>query len=673
MEMIPLLPELTAFFSLSIAVLLICHKFRIPPIVGFLLTGVICGPSVLGIADDVHTIELMSEIGIVLLLFTIGIELSGAELRRLRKPVLVGGAAQIALTVAFTLAISSFVYGFREGLLFGFLATLSSTAIVLSLLQQRGEMDSPQGRVSLAILIFQDMAIVPMMLAIPLLAGGASMDFEDLLVSLSSTVVILGGGWILAKFIVPRLMEQVMRTRNKQLLLMTSLALCFAIGIGTAKLGLSLALGAFLAGLLLAESEYSLSAIEGVLPFKDVFTSLFFIAVGMLLDVSFFIEHMYEVFLFACFLIVAKVFIAIPAVILIGYPVRVAILVAMGLAQIGEFSFVLAKSALNAHLLDEGDYQIFLAASIFTMSLTPVMMALAPKIANKFKKKKVKTKTSEGEKPSFKDHLIIVGFGVGGKYLANTAKQCEISYCILEMNPETVRRYRDTEPIFYGDASSLATLEHFNMQEARVVAVAISDPTAVRSVIAQARTLSKSIHIVVRTRFLGEIDALYDLGANDVVPEDFETSIEIFSRVLSYYLVPRQTIDEFTKQYRKEQYNNARQMALYGAPITTIGDIANELEMFVYTIEEGSKVCNKSLIELDVRRQFGISIIAIQRGEDIIAPPLGEDVLLGNDIVYVFGTHSQLWKMRKAFQTGLEIWDTPILADTDTRWKEAKS
>jgi len=652
MEMIPLLPDITAVFCLSILVLLVCHRFHVPPIVGFLLTGVLSGPSVLGLVDKVHNIELMSEIGIILLLFTIGMELSGAELRRLRKPVFIGGLTQVLLTILFfTLMSFAFNHSMAEGIIYGFLAALSSTAIVLSLLQQSSKAESPQGRLALAILIFQDMAIVPMMLAIPLLAGHTTLSPNNLLISLTTTMLILGGGWLLAKFIVPRLMAQVMRTRNKQLLLMTTLVLCFAVAIGTASLGLSLALGAFLAGLLLAESEYSLSAVEGVLPFKDVFTSLFFIAVGMLLDIQFFIANMDKVFLLAAILIIVKVLITIPAVILIGYPLRVAILVSMILAQIGEFSFVLAKSAFDAQLMDQESYQLFLAASIITMSLTPVMFTLAPRLANAVKGHSEKSPSPQAAiPPELQGHLIIVGFGVGGKYLAYTARKANIPYIILEMNPETINRYKDTEPIHYGDASYLSTLEYFGVHTARVLAVVISDPAAVRSITAQVRRLNKKIHIVVRTRFIGEIEALCALGANDVIPEDFETSIEIFSRVLGHYLVPRQSIETFITHFRCKHYTNARQLSVYGSPLINMNAIAGNLEMLVFTIEEGAAICCQSLIDIDLRGNYGITIIAIQRGDEVITPPSGDEVLLVNDIVFIFGTPEVLSKAEALFQ-----------------------
>ena len=599
---IPLLPDIVAIFCLSIGVLLVCHQVKIPPIVGFLLTGVLCGPTALGLVQNPHAVELLAEIGVVLLLFSIGLEMSGEELMRLKRPVFVGGTAQVVLTVGAFMCLGVLTgQTWQQSMMYGFLASLSSTAIVLSRLQQKAQSESPQGRLDFSVLIFQDIAVVPMMLAIPILAGRGDTDLGGMLVSAGRTLVILVGGWVLARHVVPRIMQLVLRTRSKELMLMTVLGLCFAIALGTASLGLSLALGAFLAGLLLSGSEYSLNVLEGILPFKDVFTSLFFISVGMLLDVGFLVHHLDKVFLFAALLIFLKSILSLPPMLLVGYPLRVSILAAMSLAQIGEFSFVLARSAVNSGLMDNDGYQMFLAASIVTMMLTPTVMEIAPKVASfvsRHMHMPVDEEAAAQRDESLKDHLIIVGFGVGGKHLARTAREAGIPYVILEMNPDTVSRYGGKEPIHGGDASKPLVLEYFGIQSARVIAVVISDPSAVRAITAVARKLNPKVHIVVRTRFLGEVDALRRLGANDVIPEDFETSIEIFSRVLGHYLVPRQTIERFVNSIRHEYYNMARQLRMTGMDLPSLADeVLTGLEVVACKVEPGCALDGKRLMD----------------------------------------------------------------------------
>ena len=656
---IPLLPDIVAIFCLSIGVLLVCHQIKIPPIVGFLLTGVLCGPTALGLVQNPHAVELLAEIGVVLLLFSIGLEMSGEELMRLKRPVFVGGTAQVVLTIGAFMGLGVLIgQTWQESMMYGFLASLSSTAIVLSRLQQKAQSESPQGRLDFSVLIFQDIAVVPMMLAIPILAGEGDTDIGGMLISAGRTLVILVGGWLLARHVVPRVMQLVLRTRSKELMLMTVLGLCFAIALGTASLGLSLALGAFLAGLLLSGSEYSLNVLEGILPFKDVFTSLFFISVGMLLDVDFLVHHLDKVFLFAALLILLKSVLSLPPMLLVGYPLRVSILAAMSLAQIGEFSFVLASSAVNGGLMDDDAYQMFLAASIVTMILTPTVMEAAPKVASfvsRYLHLPIDEEAAAQKDESLKDHLIIVGFGVGGKHLARTAREAGIPYVILEMNPDTVSRYGGKEPIHGGDASKPLVLEHFGIKNARVIAVVISDPSAVRAITAVARKLNPKVHIVVRTRFLGEVDALRRLGANDVIPEDFETSIEVFSRVLGYYLVPRQTIERFVNSIRHEYYNMARQLRMTGMDLPSLADeVLTGLEVVACKVEPGCALDGKRLTDTSLRRKYGVTVVGIRHAGQIIPSPGGDASLHGDDTVFLFASPASLTTVMPFFHADPE-------------------
>ena len=656
---IPLLPDIVAIFCLAIGVLLDCHQIKIPPIVGFLLTGVLCGPTALGLVQNPHAVELLAEIGVVLLLFSIGLEMSGEELMRLKRPVFVGGTAQVALTIGAFMGLGVLIgQTWQESMMYGFLASLSSTAIVLSRLQQKAQSESPQGRLDFSVLIFQDIAVVPMMLAIPILAGEGDTDIWGMLISAGRTLVILVGGWLLARHVVPRVMQLVLRTRSKELMLMTVLGLCFAIALGTASLGLSLALGAFLAGLLLSGSEYSLNVLEGILPFKDVFTSLFFISVGMLLDVDFLVHHLDKVFLFAALLILLKSVLSLPPMLLVGYPLRVSILAAMSLAQIGEFSFVLASSAVNGGLMDDDAYQMFLAASIVTMILTPTVMEAAPKVASfvsRYLHLPIDEEAAAQKDESLKDHLIIVGFGVGGKHLARTAREAGIPYVILEMNPDTVSRYGGKEPIHGGDASKPLVLEHFGIRNARVIAVVISDPSAVRAITAVARKLNPKVHIVVRTRFLGEVDALRRLGANDVIPEDFETSIEVFSRVLGYYLVPRQTIERFVNSIRHEYYNMARQLRMTGMDLPSLADeVLTGLEVVACKVEPGCALDGKRLTDTSLRRKYGVTVVGIRHAGQIIPSPGGDAFLHGDDTVFLFASPASLTTVMPFFHADPE-------------------
>ena len=650
-----ILREIVVLFILSILVVLVCLRFRLPSIVGFLFTGVLCGPSALGLIPTPEAVDTMADVGVAFLMFSIGMELSGKELVRLKKPLFLGGSAQVLLTTAFIFALTFWWSGPRLGVVYGCMVTLSSTAIVLSLLQQKAQTESPHGQVCLAVLIFQDLAIVPMVLIFPLLAGGLELDTNSMLLAFGKGILVIGGILVFGKYLLPRLMFSVVRTRSRELMLMTTLGLCLAVALITSWVGLSLALGAFLAGLMMAESEYSLNTLESIMPFKEVFSSIFFISVGMLLDVSFFLSHLPVIAMCAAAIIAAKILMAVPAVKMLNYSMRTALLAAFCLAQVGEFSFVLAKSALGLELISNDSYQIFLAASILTMILTPLLIGAAPRVAARIlRRSDMQTPEAAAEDDmdnagdaaghiirdgrQLRDHLIIIGYGIGGQIMAQGAKNCGIPYIISEMNPDTVARFRDTEPIRHGDASFPLVLEHLGAATARTLAILTSDPAGSRAIIANARAMNPSLHIIVRTRFLGNLDSYKEVGANEVIPEEFETSLEVFARVLNHYLVPRQTIDQYVSAIRRENYGMQRRLGLGGS----IMDSLPELQLVAYAVEEGSPLAGKTIAQAALRKEHGVTAAGVRRGETINNNPDAQTLLLAGDIVYLLATQEAL-------------------------------
>lgn len=653
-----LLSELLVVFGLSVGVIYFCHKVRVPPIVGFLLTGVLAGPYGLGLVSAVQEVELLAEVGVVLLLFTIGLELSMAELVRLKKSVLLGGGGQVLLAVIIFAALGlGMGQSLSTGVFWGFLAALSSTAIVLKLYQQKAEMDSVHGRITLSVLIFQDLVIVPMVLLVPFLAGGAAgegLPGLAFLWPLAKGCGLVALVFLLARKVVPRLLHRIVQTRSRELFLISTLALCLATAFLTAHLGLSLSLGAFLAGLILSESEYSLSALEGIMPFRDVFTSLFFISVGMLFDTGFLFSHLALVAGITGAVLVLKALAACLVIYLLGYPAGPAIMVGLALCQVGEFSFVLAKAGLAHGLMGQDGYQLFLAASILTMALTPPLIALAPRVAQwvgslpfvarmpkrPFEREMEQAAPGPG---TVADHLVIVGFGIGGRHLARAAKSFGITYRVVEMNPDTVRQSSaQGEPIVYGDASQTAVLEHVGVDRARVLAVVVSDPLSIRRITDAARRLNPALHIITRTRFQSEISPLIDLGASDVVPEEFETSIEIFTRVMMRYLVPRADIERFTESVRSEGYEMLRSADLHGDSFCALNRQFPDMDLSVMTVEAGCVLDGQTLEEAGLRRTHGLTVVAVGRDGAVMANPDGTLRLVAGDTAYIFGPHADI-------------------------------
>ena len=567
---IPLLNDIVIIFGLAIVVLMVCHRLGIPAVLGFLLTGVFVGPYGFELIKAVHEVEILAEIGIVLLLFTIGIEFSLEKLLQIKTAVLLGGSLQVLLTFLTTTYIVRHIgLDFGVAVFVGFLVALSSTAIVLKLIQDRAEVDTPHGRVTLGILIFQDIIIVPMMLVTPFLAGETANWGESVLLLLGKGIGIILLVVLSAKWIVPRILFHIAKTRDQEVFLLSVVLICLGIAWLTAMAGLSLALGAFLAGLIISESEYSHQALGNILPFRNVFTSFFFVSIGMLLDVNFLFRQPGLILLIAMAVFAVKSAIAAFAVILLGRPLRTAILVGLALGQVGEFSFILSRTGVEHGLLTGNIYQTFLAFSILTMAATPFAIMLAPRVADLILRLPMPNKLKTGFHPvpapsveAKKDHLVIIGFGVNGRNVARAAQRSGILYVVIEANPDTVRNeLAKGKPISYGDATQEAVLQHANIKDARVVVVAINDPASTRRIVEIIRRLSPKVHLIVRSRYIQEMKPLHELGANEVIPEEFETSIEIFTRVLAKYLIPRDQIEALVAEIRADGYEMLRSLA----------------------------------------------------------------------------------------------------------------
>lgn len=639
-------------FIVSAIIVFILTKVKIPSLVGFLFAGILIGPSLLGIVVNTHDIEVIAEIGVVLLLFSIGIEFSIKKLLKVKKIVFGGGLLQIFIT---TLAISLLSYYFfksiKIAIFLGFLVSLSSTAVILKILADKGDIDTPHGKTMIGILIFQDLFVVIIMLLIPLLAGEnitAKELFSKLFKAGFIILFVLAG----SRFIFPYFLHQIVKTRSRELFIITIIVICLGIAIITSYAGLSLALGAFLAGLIISESDYAHQALSDVLPFKESFMGLFFVSVGMLMNVNFIIENILLVLSCLIIVILIKIF----ALFLVSYflklSLRVSVISSLSLAQVGEFSFVLAFAGKNGNLISDNLYQLILSVTVITMIVSPFMINLAYKIAEQhmklgFLKNIFKSRKDFEEVRAIKksDHVIIIGFGLNGRNLAKILKESSVPYVILELNSVTVSEFkRKGEPIYYGDGTSIDLLHHLGLNQARVVVIAISDAAATRRIVSIIRKENKSIYIIVRTRYLVEVEDLKKLGANEVIPEEFETSIEISSRVLKYYHFPTNIILDISEKLREESYKILRKPTVSKHSLYDHRFALKELEIESYLVTDKCNLINKSIKELEIRKKTNVTIIAIKRGENLIINPQPDFTFLENDIIIFVGKSSDINK-----------------------------
>src|SRR5688572_26917262 len=456
----PLLRDLLLLLLASVPIVFIFRRLRLPSIVGFMITGVLIGPHGLALIRDVHAIEVLAEIGVALLLFTIGLEFSLRRLLDMKRLVLLGGGLQVTFTVLAVMAIA-YLLGrpLNQAIFFGFLFALSSTAIVLKSYIDSAEIDAPHGRAGVGILLFQDLSIVPMMLMVPILSGTGGVSVGRISITLGIALATIAAIIFTARTVVPGLLYQIVRLRSPELFIISVVLLILGTSWLTSQVGLSLALGAFIAGLVLSESDYSHQIVADILPFRDVFNSIFFMSIGMLLSVTALSADLLTVLAWVGALTVGKALVVFGVVRLLGYSLRISTMTALGLAQIGEFSFILAKTGLEQNILAESDYQRFLAASILSMIATPFLIKLAPRVGyalqSMFSSHSVLEVSEVGFDPEpskLRDHVIIIGYGLNGRNLARVLRRTDIPYVVLELNAEAVREeHQQGEPIVYGE------------------------------------------------------------------------------------------------------------------------------------------------------------------------------------------------------------------------------
>lgn len=655
MANIKILTDLLVIFTISIVVVFVFHKFRMPPIVGFLAAGALIGPHGLNLVSDIEQVKVMAEIGVVLLLFTIGIEFSLTHLAASRRLLLIGGPLQMIGSLILT-AAAGVAAGLPipQALLWGGLLACSSTAIVLKALAERGESDSLHGRATVGILIFQDLAVVPLMLLLPLLAHSSDHLRLDMVQALGRSVALVSVLVVAAWYVVPRLLEQIVRSRSRELFLLTIIVLCLGIAWLTSLSGLSLALGAFIAGLVISESEYSHQAMAEVLPFRDSFNSLFFVSIGMLMDARVVLSHPVLVLALVGAVLAGKFMTGLLPVLASGYPLRAGILAGIALAQVGEFSFVLAQQGEELGLLVGEPYQVFLAVSVLTMLITPLLMQVAPHLAKRveaiqrlhrwYSVKGPAHGLPAGSHPvRIKDHVIVVGYGLNGRNLVRVLEETEIPYVALDLDSDTVRREaQNGVKILYGDATNPSVLRHVRVEDARVLVVAISDPFAARRTVQIARGLNPNLHIIVRTRYLREMEDLHQLGADQVVPEEFETSIEIFALVLRTYKMPQDVIVQKAEQIRKEGYALLRRGELPELAHHLRHGTLMDVEVDTCRIEADSPALGKTIGQISIRPRTGASVIALTRRGVTESNPSEKVRLEEGDVLSLLGTREQI-------------------------------
>ncbi|MDT8420802.1 MAG: cation:proton antiporter [Desulfuromonadales bacterium] len=636
--------DLLTLLALALGSALLFTRLRLSPIIGYLVSGMIAGPYGMHLIKNVHEVEGIAEIGVILLLFTIGLEFSISRLLRLKRLLVGGGLAQMLISIAAFIGVGT-LYGLdlATAIPLALALALSSTAIVLKLLSERGEIDSAHGRMALGILLAQDLAVVFFLVGLPLLAG-QTLTFS--IWAIGKVALLLGGLLLFSRYLLQPTLHSIIKVRSQELFRITILALILVTAWLTSAVGLSLELGAFLAGLALSESPYAHQALSDILPFRDTFLAIFFVSIGMLVNLGLVIEQWQLVLATTLVVCLVKFSAAFLATFVCRYPLRIALLTGMLLFQAGEFSFVFLKGATELNLLPDNAYQIILAVIALTMIATPLIAGQAERwaagIATLVGKPVTEVHAEIKEKTAnLSGHVVIAGYGLSGRNVGRLLRDFDIPHLYIELNAESVRQgKRSGEFIVYGDVTSGDLLHEIGIDRAQALVLAINDPSALARTISVARQSNPDLYILARTRYVAELDYLCELGADEVIPDEFEASLQLGANLMRRFKHSEGKILHALSRLRREHYNT---MIRSDAPTHGLSVLAGgQLE---YQAVPGDSPClGSSLMEIDLRNRTGATVVGIIRQDRTIYSPPASFRIEQGDTLMLLGTTEDVRK-----------------------------
>jgi CPA2 family monovalent cation:H+ antiporter-2 len=637
------------------AISYLCFRLGLIPIVGFLLAGVVIGPRALGLVEDQALVDHAAEIGVMLLLFTIGIEFSLEKLAKLRTLIFVGGGLQVTFASLAALGLLvAFGVEWRSALFSGFLVALSSTAIVLKLLADRSETTSPTGQVALGLLVFQDLAVVAMVLLVPML-GGEGVSAGDVAFALGKALAIIVVVLVVARRLMPIVLEQVARTCSPELFLLTVMAICLGTAYLTNLAGVSLSLGAFLAGLVVSESRFSQHALSEILPLQILFSATFFVSVGMLLDVGFLVGHLPMVLAAIAAVLLVKVVTTAGSVLALRQPPAVAVAAGLMLAQVGEFSFVLERAGREVGLspggLGAAGSQAFIASTVVLMVVTPLLTSIGAWLAGRVERtpRPAEEQPEAAGKPleGFENHVIVAGYGQAARRLVRVLAGSKIPFIITTLSPQGATEAQgEGLPVLLGDASRRYTLEVAGVAHAKILVIPDDDPATAHRIAAVARVLNPTMRILVRTRRIAEVEPLTHAGADRVVAEELESVVQLFSDVMRSYDIDAEVIDRNEDAIRRGGYAALRE-ELPGRPVVECDLGPDCLDRRTVTVRAGAPIAGRTVGELPFRVERS------HRHDGIVvdSPPDGEVVHVGDELE-IAGTAGVFARSAPLFRVG---------------------
>ncbi len=629
---------------------LVAHRLGQPPLIGYILAGVLVGPHTVGPSViEVHDIELLAEIGVALLLFALGLEVSFRDLLPVRRIALIGGPIQILLTIAFGYGVGRGLLGLdhQPALWFGSLVSLSSTMLVLKTLVTQGVLGTLASRVMIGILVVQDMAVVPMLILLPQL-GDMRSGLGELGRAALQAGVFLAAMILVGTKLMPALLRMIARWKSRELFLVAVVTLGVGIGWGTYLFGLSFAFGAFVAGIVLSESEFSHQALAEIVPLRDVFGLLFFVSAGMLLDPTFLFHNLARVAGCVAVVVAGKALIFGVLTRAFGYGNMAPAIVALGLSQVGEFSFVLSREGLRAGAISQDLYALSLATALASMVLTPFLQRAAPplyRLYRRWVRAGATLRTFDLPQQGLRDHVVVVGYGRTGETAVKVMSKSGLPFVIIDSDNGRVSDCTAArEPVIWGDATLPTVLEAAHLARAKLLLVTIPDAAGIRTIVQQARRIRPDIVIVTRAVFKEQLEELHGLGVYEVVQPEFEAGLEMVRQVLARYDYSPADILRFSDAVHRELYRPFVDRELRGEGLKTLDDLRRAvrgLEIEWVPLAPNSELVGRRLAAAGLRQRTGISVVAVRHRDGFQPNPSPDYVFQSEDVLGVLGTEQE--------------------------------
>jgi len=649
--------ELIIIFAAAAFGGLLASLLKQPVILGYLLAGVIVGPFELGLIGNYEEVETIAELGVTFLLFTIGVEFSLAELNKVKKIALGGGGLQLLLTISLTALVAvtvGWVTTVPQGIFLGELVSLSSTAVVIKALAEQDEMATAHGQVMLGILIVQDLALGLMLAILPALNS----PIEELGYAIGFAVLKLAlfalGAYVVGRWLIPPYLQLLAKTESHELFLLGVVTLCLCIALLTGKIGLSTEMGAFVAGLMISEVEYSDQTLDYVEPIRDICAAAFFAAIGILIDPVFLWNNLPLILGLVALVLIGKSLITAPLVFLFKYPLKTAIISGLGLAQIGEFSFVLAGQGSKFGLISDNVYSLILGTTAVTLIVTPFVLQWLPALLERVESfswfaQADGAMEASSEVASLRNHIVVCGYGRVGSNIVKLLLERDYPVMVIEQSEQYVQKLREAKiPYIFGNAASALVLEKAGVTQAKGMAIALPDPMSIRLCLKRSLVLNPELDLVVRASTEGEIEPLYQMGAREVVQPEFEASLELSTHLFSTLGIPSLAIQQNIQQIRDSHYSTLRPQQSKDQILKEIKDATRTMTTKLYPLPPQSALLGTSIAQSQLRSLTGVILMAVTRANgDQIDYPEADTLFEEGDTYLLVGEADELAAFKK--------------------------